>query len=296
MQQQKNDLLNNINIVIIQSESICQNFLSGTENFCTKIIDDWKNCCKVENYLPRVDEFPKWEEWHKLFLEDEKKHIEDGHNFNIFELLKLEFDFSIKETRHSKLIKFLLDTCASHGQGNKFLTEFLKLLNVECSKTDFWHIITEKYTANGNIDLLLYRKSPETIIIVENKSNWAKDQENQLYRYWYEEIYSLTKMSDRNFYSNNNKYQIIYLPPNECKTYQGNSILKPNGRPNEKPLNLKSNDLEINLPDKVPMDIKILYFNDFIQKWIENCKKQLPETNHRVREYLTQYQLLCNSL
>ena len=278
--KQKYNILNNMNVVVNKSNSICQDFLLDTENLCAKIIDDWSSCCKVENYLPKVDEISKWEEWCNDFLKDNIKHKEDGHNFNVFYLLKDECGFNVQETMHSKLIKFLLDPFASHGQGNKFLIDFLNLLKIENPDKGVWNITAEQ----GKIDILLHRSAPETVIVVENKSNWACDQPNQLYRYWYYAIFSRTRETNKDFYSKNkDKYQVIYLAPNTNKEISEQSISKPE-------------DWSSNLPNKIPIEIKTQYFNDFIQEWLEICKKHLSETNHRVREYITQYQILCNTL
>ena len=228
-------------------------------------------------------EVSKWAEWHKEFLEDEEKHKADGHNFNIFYLLRDEFGFHVQETMHSKLIKFLLDSHASHGQGNKFLVKFLELMKIENPTEGIWDITAEQ----GKIDILLKREFPESIIIIENKSNWAGDQPNQLYRYWYEAVYSRTKQTgnDDFYLKNKSRYKIIYLAPNSYKAPTEQSM--------SKPVNLKDN----NLPDKIPKGIiePRTYDND-IQKWLDDCKKCLPETNQRIKEYISQYQMLCKIL
>jgi len=267
--------------IVNQWNGICVRKLLDVENLCETIISDWYNCSRAENYLPRVDNILEWTEWHKLFLEDDRKHKEDGHNFNIFLFLRDEFEFVVKETMHSKLIKFLLNPHASHGQGNEFLIKFLQLLDVEKPEEGIWYVSAE----HGRIDVLLKRNEPLSTIIIENKSNWANDQPNQLYRYWYQEIYNTTKETEKDFYVRNKcKFQIVYLAPNEDKKFEEQSITKP------------KDWTENHLPKKVPIDIKTLCFNTFIQEWLENCKKQLPATNHRIREYIIQYQLLCNNL
>ena len=281
MQKQHNELLYNTNYTLNQWDSIFCAELLGKEFLYSTIINDLHNCNKDDNYLPQNEDILEWAKWHKLFLEDDKKHKEDGHNFNIFHFLRDELKFDLKETMHSKLIKFFLDPYASHGQGNKFLLDFLQLLDIEKPEEGTWYVSAEQ----GRIDILLKRNEPFSVIIIENKSNWASDKLNQLYRYWYQEIYCTTKEKEKEFYTENKcKYQIIYLSPNENKKYEIQSMTKP------------KEWTERYLPEKVPMEIKIIYFNTDIQKWLENCKKLLPETNHRIREYITQYQSLCNNL
>jgi hypothetical protein len=232
-------------------------------------------------FLPNISEIIEWQSWYDLYTEDRKKHEEIGHNFNVFSLFKEEFDFHVKEIMHSKLLKFLLNPFSSHGQGNKFLIEFLNLIGIQNPNDGTWFVTAEE----GRIDVLLKRNHPHSVVIIENKSNWAGDQPNQLYRYWLQEIYSTTKEANFEFYENNkDKYQILYLPPNESKQYEQQSVFKP------------TELTEVNLPDNIPLRIKTIYFNKEIQIWLENCKIQLPEKNHRIREYISQYKSLCNNL
>ena len=46
--------------------------------------------------------------------------------------------FSINEPLHSKLLEKLLNPEAEHGQGNRFLVEFLKLLEIERPNEGTW--------------------------------------------------------------------------------------------------------------------------------------------------------------
>lgn len=184
----------------------------------------------------------------------------------------------------SKLIKFLLDAKETHGQGNIFLIEFLKILNIESPEIGIWHVTAEV----GRIDVLLERKFPQSIILIENKSNWANDQKNQLYRYWYQAIFQKTKEHSKHFYDNNtHKYQIIYLVPNINKNYESHSVLKP--------FDFQGSFYN-ELPERVPMDILVATFDELIQIWLNKCLTILHEDNHRVREYITQYQAMCNNL
>lgn len=109
-------------------------------------------------------------------------------------------------------------------------------------------------------------------------------QQNQLYRYWYHQIYSSTKKSDKEFYSANKaKYQIIYLAPNINKKVEEHSLLKPKAW------------LDPNLPDKMPLSLTTLTFDSFIEDWLLACEQELKEEN-RVRQYIAQYRELCYTL
>lgn len=235
------------------------------------------------NYFQNIP-FEAIQVWYIEVLKDKEKHFKEGHNFNIFNLLKEKFGFCIQETMHSRLIKFLLDSRETHGQGNLFLIEFLKMFGVESPEIGNWKVTAEV----GRIDVLIERNEPKSIIVIENKSNWANDQSNQLYRYWYQAIYKKTKQLNESFYQNNNdKYKIIYLVPNTYKLFEEHSISKPKDDPDK---------LYKDLPDRIPMEIEIVTFNNHIQEWLVNCISALPENNHRIREYIRQYQSLCNNL
>lgn len=222
--------------------------------------------------------------WYKAVQTDKEKHAKEGHNFNIFNLLKDQFGFNIQETMHSRLIKFLLDKEETHGQGDLFLIELLKMLGVETPEIGNWYVTAE----TGRIDVLIERKHPQSIILIENKSNWAKDQLNQLYRYWYQAIFQKTNEYCKTFYERNtHKYQIHYLVPNTYKVLEEHSISKPKEY---------KGSIYRDLPEKIPMEILMPTFNEHVQSWLNNCLKVLPETNHRIREYIIQYQSLCNNL
>jgi hypothetical protein len=198
-------------------------------------------------------------------------------NFNAFRFFKID------ETLHSRLLATLLNPKAEHGQGDKFLMEFLKLLEIESPEEGIWYVTAE----TGRIDVLLKRLFPESIIIIENKSNWAIDQQNQLYRYWHQEIYSKTQQTRVTFYEENkNKYKIIYLPPSDYKQPDSHSYLRPNDE----------HWINKNLPETLPLKFEIKAFNDFIVRWLEKCIMVLPKTNYRMIEYIKQYIEICKNL
>ena len=184
--------------------------------------------------------------------------------------------FPIGETMHSFLIANLINPNAAHGQGNLFLKSFLKLLDIKVYENDNWIVTAE----TGRIDIRLKRQHPHTVVVVENKSNYAIDQENQLYRYWYQEIYlpNQKRFGDKTIEktTNNNNYQIIYLTPVDWKLPSDNSLIKPNG-------------FDASLPDRIPIQPKIWLFNKQIVHWLEDASQQLHKDNHRLREYIKQY-------
>lgn len=213
-------------------------------------------------------------EWYKAKQKDNELNEQDSHNFNILKM------FHISETMHSQLLKLLLNPQGSHGQSNLFLSLFLESIGIKEPFQGTWKVTAEE----GKIDLLLKRNNPFSIVVIENKSNWACDQQNQLYRYWYYEIYKKTKEVEELFYKQNrDSFQIIYLAP-KGKVFDWQTITKPSGE------SLKE------LPELIPIEINMLTFNEDIFNWIEKCIEHLPAENHRMREYFKQYQEMCINL
>lgn len=182
--------------------------------------------------------------------------------------------FRIGETMHSFLIAKLLDPNGEHGQGQLFLKCFLEMLGIEIHQNENWIVTSEI----GRIDILIKRKFPHAAIVIENKSNYAVDQENQLYRYWYQEIILPNNYREDpiKFTTNNPNYQIIYLTPTINKTPIASSLSQPM-------------DFDSSLPKEIPIVPTIWTFNDHIRKWLTKSIEKLPSENHRMREYIKQY-------
>ncbi|MDT9500479.1 PD-(D/E)XK nuclease family protein [Capnocytophaga canimorsus] len=231
-----------------------------------------------KNYFDVID-FSKIINWHQQYKEEQNKRQKEGLNFNIFDVF-WRSGIGIGETTQSKLLKFLLEPTETHGCGKLFLLEFLKMLNIEQPEKGTWEISAEK----GRVDILLKRNFPQSVIVIENKSNWAVNQWNQLYRYWYQEIFSKTKQTEKTFYlENKNCYMVVYLAPTSKKEPTEQTLTKPEDFPSV-------------LPEKIPMEITLKTFYDDIYQWLENCKSKIPTHNQRVIQYVNQYQELCKNL
>lgn len=108
-----------------------------------------------------------------------------GENFNIFSILQMESD---EVATHSRFIAELLNRKGTHGQKDKFLSNFIKLFAPE-SKLDTQNsqVIVEHHIGKvegeegGRIDILVKDNSLNTISI-ENKI-YASEQHDQLLRY-----------------------------------------------------------------------------------------------------------------
>lgn len=98
-----------------------------------------------------------------------------GKYVNVFSLWN---EFSrISEPIHSRILHFFLSDNPMHGQGKLFLSAFLEYIGFEKDKGNEEWIITAE---EGRVDVLLRRLNPLGAVIIENKSNWAGDQPNQL--------------------------------------------------------------------------------------------------------------------
>lgn len=213
----------------------------------------------------------------RLFIkvkdEAKKRNKETSYGFNVLDL------FSPGETMHSILLANLLNPNSSHGQGPLFIYAFLKKLGIENPEEGQWVVTAEK----GRIDVLLKRANPHAVVIIENKSNGAVDQANQLYRYWHQEIHMTVKSKTFDYYNQHpEKYKLIYLTPDEWKRPTDNSLTRPSHMPKE-------------FPEQVPMEPVIWRFDQHIVEFLKEVIdlketiNHIPLTNHRLREYLKQY-------
>ncbi len=180
-----------------------------------------------------------------------------GENFNVFKILKVE----TKEVKlHSAFIAELLNPFGSHGQGNKFILEFINILGKKNEqKINFnidgvKNVIVEKYLGEktdnngGRIDIIL-EDNQNNFIVIENKI-YALDQENQLIRY-------------------NNAYKdspIVYL------TLYGN----------------EPREYSIGVESEVKNKLICISFKEDILKWLITCKKYTTDYP-LLRETITQY-------
>ena len=274
-------IINILNPVFINFSKVLDKVEFSKIQLFSKLITEITNIYHLNttNYFELFGNsfFTKWDE---AVAKDNDLNKKDSHNFNILRM------FQISETKHSQLLQLLLNPNSIHGQGNLFLNLFLEKIGIKEPSKGRWKVTAEE----GRIDLLLKRNNPLSIVIIENKSNYAGDQQNQLYRYWFNEIYKVNGKIEPNFYEqNNDSFQIIYLVPNG-KNYDYQTITKPQ---NFEAFN------SVNFPDLMPMEIKRLTFNEDIFNWIGDCIELIENfsvSNHRIREYLKQYQEICINL
>lgn len=94
----------------------------------------------------------------------------DRLNFNIFDIITDKWK---RENFHSEILKFLLENY------EEFFDNFLELINIKDKKE---YLNAEITNEEARIDILI--KSEKKAIIVENKINWAPDQNEQLAKYY----------------------------------------------------------------------------------------------------------------
>ena len=137
-----------------------------------------------------------------------------GECFNIFQILGV----ATSEVRlHSAFLAELLNPCASHGMGAKFLSSFLDtvirrenvLFEFDVDSANVYveynvGNISDDYTEGGRIDLLVQDKNKQTIII-ENKI-YAGDQHCQMFRY--------NQFAKKDLQLADNQLRLLYLTLN----------------------------------------------------------------------------------
>ncbi|KAA9332686.1 PD-(D/E)XK nuclease family protein [Adhaeribacter soli] len=203
-------------------------------------------------------------------VSDERNRLTSG-DLNVFNM------FGVGETMHSYILASFLNPHSNHGQKHLFLNVFLDLIGIKRhSDNENWIVTAEK----GRIDVLLKRSYPHSVVVIENKSNYAVDQSHQLYRYWHQEIYRPIRerhlSTDYILNPPSEYYQLIYLTPSQTKLPSDNSLIKPSDWPKD-------------LPRVVPMQPQFLFFGDFIVKWLECSLLEVPKENFRLQEYILQY-------
>jgi len=181
------------------------------------------------------------------------------------------------EPKHSKIIGNLINPTEKHGFGCLFLELFFKYIlddpDFITSKDDNWIITIEK---EGRYDIRIRNQINTKIIILENKSNDAEDQPNQLYRYWFNGIFQPQAIISNVIpvYK-----KILYLSPNYSK--------KPDKQSLSRPKELENTLLE--LPEQVPENlIKIIYFHKEIDRWLSLCMENVDKYSE-IYYYLKQY-------
>jgi len=205
-----------------------------------------------------------------------KAKLHTGLEFNLFEY------FNLDEKTHSFLLADLLDPKGQHGYSGRFLEEFLTLMKIDDpDKPQDWEISTE----TAGVDVLLIRRRPDSVIIIENKSNYADDQAHQLYRYWYRQIYWPRRHCTQPDYKESytyllpeikSRYKVLYLVPDDSKTPADISLARPSW-------------LDPSFPAKMPIPHECWTLSNLVETWLAGCLPVISEKNIRLRTFIEAY-------
>ena len=130
-----------------------------------------------------VDFFRKFDDVRKESTELRKKYNLDGSGFNIFTSIAEKYRH---EELHSDIISRILDP-ESDKIGNpkniRLFVDLLKKIKPNVSVSFSGKVVVKR--EEENIDILIYDESDGgDAIIIENKINWARDQYNQIGKYY----------------------------------------------------------------------------------------------------------------
>lgn len=199
---------------------------------------------------------------------NEESNTLQGASFNPLNLIP------IKETTHSRILGDILNPRGSHGQGCLFLKLLLVHLDVPNPDQGDWQVSVEE----GRVDVMIWRREPNSVILIENKARGAVDQQNQLYRYWHENIYWWKPDLDYESPEVRANYKLIYMPADDSKWPEKHSVSRPDY--------LK----DINPRYKqVPIKCQRLLFAEFGELLRSKALPAVPETNHRLLSFLSFY-------
>lgn len=218
------------------------------------------------------------DEFRKITVQWKEKEIK-GEGFNLINFINRIW--GIGETKHSQILGFFLNPRENHGQGGLFLKLFLEKLGFETSNfnPEDW-IVEVEQRSNGRdqIDILIQSRLLGISIAIENKSNGAKDQWHQLYRYWESAIYNFHNRDKEK--ALNPKYsRIVYLPKWGLPSEQTRTRIEGYKEP---------------YPEKLTFEeqggiISCWTYYTHIVEWLNKCIGTMGGENHIVKQLVRNY-------
>lgn len=222
--------------------------------------------------------------------------------FNIFRNLGLT------ELNHSKLLKKILHPKGKHSQKGLFLKEFLRVIGItNIADNDILNASIEleiNSGRRGRVDMII--EVGEFRVIVENKARNAPFADNQLYRYWKNEIFmhycnkrgllkpNLELNKDIDIKSAYNKY----ISDNENHNYVLVVLLHSAERDIEeiKKASVRHPSYSTQLPETIPISIPLftISYEEEIANILSRCLKTGfktgdAENNYRAISVIKQY-------
>ena len=124
--------------------------------------------------------------------------------FNLFSVL----GFGSNEVALSSLLAWLLSEHGSHGQGNHFFREFVKLCGFQIPHESLsrYRVVKEYSRDESIIDVMIYKK-PSFLIYVENKI-YATEGQNQTAR----EFKDMRRVGSRMLIPEESQYAVFLTP------------------------------------------------------------------------------------
>ena len=214
-----------------------------------------------------------------------KEKEEKGEGFNFISFISRIW--GIGETKHSQILGFFLNPRENHGQGGLFLKLFLKKLGFDITafEPNDWAVEVEQ-CSNGRdqIDILIQSRRLGISIAIENKSNGAKDQSHQLYRYWESAIYNFHNR-DKEKALDPKHSRVVYLPQW--------------GIPSEQ-TRTRPKDYKESYPEKLALEeqggiIICWTYYTHIVKWLNSCVEAMGRENNIVKQLVKNYIEYWNS-
>ena len=214
---------------------------------------------------------------------NEKEEKGEGFNFISF----ISRIWGIGETKHSQILGFFLNPRENHGQGGLFLKLFLKKLGFDITafEPNDWTVeVEQRSNGRDQIDILIQSRRLGISIAIENKSNGAKDQSHQLYRYWESAIYNFHNRDKEK--ALDPKYsRVVYLPQW--------------GIPSEQ-TRTRPKDYKESYPEKLALEeqggiISCWTYYTHIVKWLNSCVEAMGRENNIVKQLVKNYIEYWNS-
>ena len=214
---------------------------------------------------------------------NEKEEKGEGFNFISF----ISRIWGIGETKHSQILSFFLNPRENHGQGGLFLKLFLKKLGFDITafEPNDWRVeVEQRSNGRDQIDILVQSHRLGISIAIENKSNGAKDQSHQLYRYWESAIYNFHNR-DKEKALDPKHSRVVYLPQW--------------GIPSEQ-TRARPKDYKESYPEKLALEeqggiISCWTYYNHIVKWLNSCVEAMGRENNIVKQLVKNYIEYWNS-
>jgi len=216
-----------------------------------------------------------------------KEKEEKGEGFNFISFISRIW--GIGETKHSQILGFFLNPRENHGQGGLFLKLFLKKLGFDITafEPNDWAVeVEQRSNGRDQIDILIQSRRLGISIAIENKSNGAKDQSHQLYRYWESAIY--------NFHNRNKEKaldpkcsRVVYLPKDGTPSLQTRTRMKDYKEPYPEVLELE--DKRLGVDEQKGKVISCWTYYEDIRDWLERCMNTIKGENHIIKHFIRNY-------